>query len=78
MSIFELGDGSKIYTYDLELLPCSRCGSNSITLFENETHDRGGGWCTKCLYEVNKEIPKVPSMHMLLDIWNAGVKDVKK
>jgi hypothetical protein len=62
------------FEYRLHIKPCS-CGSTDITLFE-EVYDKvtfGGGICNHCNHAIALNVPKVPSMHMLLDVWNNEV-----
>ena len=61
-----------IYSYMLKIKPCPFCNRTKIELFEDDELNIGGGKC-ECGFERVKPIPKVPSMHMLLDIWNGEV-----
>lgn len=82
MAITENEDGTLRFDYELNVIPCSNCGSICIILYENggltaHAHRRqpasGGGICKGCSKIVVKtDLPMVPSMSMLLDVWNAG------
>jgi len=68
-------DGTLSYEFDLFMNPCPQCFSTNITLFENggKKTTKGGGICNNCFFKVEIEgIPGVPSMMMLLDVWNAA------
>ena len=90
MSLTTLEDGTLRFDYVLNFHPCSNCGCCSITLFEQggAKHARefkrgkttGGGICNTCGKRVEKcDVDTVPSMTMLLDIWNSEnpLKDLK-
>lgn len=83
MSIEENEDGTFRFEYSLDVVPCSICGSTSVTLFEDggaktmNEHRRGktvgGGKCNRCNNMIiSNTVDPVPSMTMLLDIWNSG------
>lgn len=68
-------DGSLSYEYNLTINPCPKCGATNIVLFENGGRKitTGGARCNNdtCDFEIiENNIPGVPSMSMLLDIWN--------
>jgi len=80
MAITEMPNGNLRFDYELCLHPCCKCGCSTITLYENggktaREHRKGttsgGGICTQCNHTVLVDkIPPVPSMTMLLEIWN--------
>lgn len=83
LSLTTLSDGTIRFDYVLDFHPCSECGCCSITLFEQGGHihprehkkgkTKGGGFCNNCQKRVEKEgIEAVPSMTVLLLIWNAA------
>jgi hypothetical protein len=84
MSITENADGTFRFDYELNVVPCKNCGGTDIILYEEggtslHAHRRepakGGGICKKCSHNVVREgLPLVPSMSMLLDIWNNANK----
>ena len=70
-------NGVIVYQYELYVRPCPCCGGTSITLFEEAQPPygrkslKGGGTCKLCGHTKAKSpIPSVPSVNMLLDIWN--------
>ena len=84
MSIDQNRDGTFRFSYDLDVVPCKICRSTEIKLYENGSktpneHKKGptegGGICKICGNTVHVEgIPPVPSMSMLLEVWNTHNK----
>jgi hypothetical protein len=74
MGMFKNSDGTFTYTYELYVKPCPVCHGTKIQLYEigkDKKSLKGGARCATCLHyvEANK-VPDVPSMNMLLEIWN--------
>lgn len=72
-------DGTVRFEYDLNVVPCIKCGGTNIKLFENggKTYYEdvkkasGGGICNKCGYTVMEfNLPTCPTMTMILEVWN--------
>jgi len=82
MSVEQRKDGSFRFSYDLNIVPCRWCDSTDVTLYEDggkSEHEHkkgtteGGGICKFCGHTVHVVgIPPVPSMSMLLEIWNSS------
>jgi len=81
MAIERNYDGTFRFNYHLKVVPCKFCRSTEIDLYESggQTHPdehkkgptEGGGICKFCGHTVHVGgIPTVPSMTMLLEIWN--------
>lgn len=80
MTIEQNRNGTFRFSYDLKVVPCKYCKSTDVTLYEDggktpNEHKKGptegGGICKVCGHTVLIEgIPPVPSMHMLLELWN--------
>ena len=80
MSIKQQEDGKYIFGYDLNVVPCKFCRSTDLKLYEvgGNTPDEhkkgpaeGGAICKWCLNKVHStNLPPVPSMSILLDLWN--------
>lgn len=74
MGIKNLNNGLIQYSYDLYVKPCPECAGTNILLYENGKGKKsfeGGGMCKDCGHTIEiKKVPDVPSMNMLLDIWN--------
>lgn len=80
MSIEQNRDGTFRFIYNLKVERCRWCDGTDIDLFENggmtpDEHKKGttegGGICKQCGHTVMEQgIEPVPSMSMLLDIWN--------
>lgn len=74
MGIENLDNGMIQYSYDLYVKPCPICNGTNILLYENGKNKKsfnGGGMCKTCFHKVEQsKVPDVPSMNMLLEIWN--------
>ncbi len=80
MSIKQREDGRHIFSYDLTVVPCKYCRSTDLELYEvggmtMHEHKKGpaegGAICKCCLSKVHStNLPPVPSMSILLELWN--------